>query len=145
VGQNGGVAARSGDSLRRYSERRLEYLTDLFSAPGPVRPRLKGAMTVLAGVGEHQRGCVMVNAAAELGPADEDVNRIADDLVTRIEAVCGQAIAQGQESGEFSPDRDADTAASQLLASVIGLSVLVKAGGASERFRAVIDGIVDGL
>jgi hypothetical protein len=69
VGQNGGVAARSGDSLRRYSERRLEYLTDLFSAPGPIRPRLKGAMTVLAGVGEHRRGCVMVNAAAELGTA----------------------------------------------------------------------------
>jgi hypothetical protein len=69
VGQNGGVAARSGDSLRRYSERRLEYLTDLFSAPGPIRPRLKGAMTVLAGVGEHRRVCVMVNAAAELGTA----------------------------------------------------------------------------
>ena len=74
-------------ALRRYSERRLEYLTDLFSAPGPIRPRLKGAMTVLAGVGEHRRGCVMVNAAAELGTADDDVNRIADDLFTRIEAV----------------------------------------------------------
>jgi TetR/AcrR family transcriptional regulator, transcriptional repressor for nem operon len=29
-------------ALRRYSERRLEYLTGLFSAPGPVGPRLKG-------------------------------------------------------------------------------------------------------
>jgi TetR/AcrR family transcriptional repressor of nem operon len=42
-------------------------------------------------------------------------------------------------------DRDAETAASQLLASVVGLSVLVKAGGSSERFGAVVDGIVDGL
>ena len=132
-------------ALRRYSETRLEYLTDLFSAPGPIRPRLKGAMTVLAGVGEHQRGCVMVNAAAELGTADDEVNRIADDLFTQIEAVFRQAIAQGQESGEFSMDRDAGTAASQLLASVVGLSVLVKAGGPSERFGAVVDGIVDGL
>jgi TetR/AcrR family transcriptional repressor of nem operon len=102
-------------------------------------------MTVLAGVGEHQRGCVMVNAAAELGTADDEVNRIADDLFTRIEAVFRQAIAQGQESGEFSMDLDAGIAASQLLASVVGLSVLVKAGGPSERFRAVVDGIVDGL
>jgi TetR/AcrR family transcriptional repressor of nem operon len=132
-------------ALGRYSERRLEYLTDLFSAPGPIAPRLKGAMTVLAGVGEHQRGCVMVNAAAELGTADDDVNRIADDLFTRIEAVFRQAIAHGQESGEFGVDRVAETAASQLLASVVGLSVLVKAGGPSERFRAVVDGIVDGL
>ncbi|MDP9223993.1 MAG: TetR/AcrR family transcriptional regulator, partial [Actinomycetota bacterium] len=67
-------------ALRRYSGIRLEYLTDLFSAPGPIGPRLKRAMIVLAGVGEHQRGCVMVNAAAELGPADDDVNRIADHL-----------------------------------------------------------------
>lgn len=132
-------------ALRRYSERRLEYLTALFSAPGPIGPRLKGAMAVLAGVGEHQRGCVMVNAAAELGPADDDVNRIADDLFTEIEAVFRQAIAQGQASGEFGVDRVADTAARQLLASVIGLSVLVKVGGSSERFRAVVDGVVDGL
>ena len=132
-------------ALRRYSETRLEYLTELFSAPGPIGPRLKEAMTVLAGVGQHQRGCVMVNAAAELGAADNDVNSTADDLFTRIEEVFRQAIAQGQESGEFSRDRDAETAASQLLASVVGLSVLVKAGGPSERFGAVVDGIVDGL
>jgi TetR/AcrR family transcriptional repressor of nem operon len=132
-------------ATRRSRERRLEHLTDLFLAPGPIGPRLKEAMIVLAGVGEHQRGCVMVNAAAELGPADVDVNRIADDLFTQIEAVFRQAIAQGQKSGEFAVDRVADTAASQLLACVIGLSVLVKAGGPSERFRGVIDGIVDGL
>lgn len=132
-------------ALGRYSERRLEYLTELFSTPGPVRPRLKEAMTVLAGVGEHQRGCVMVNAAAELGPADVDVNRIADDLFTRIETVFRQAIVQGQESGEFGMDRDAGAAASQLLAFVIGLSVLVKSGGQPGKFGAVVDGIVDGL
>jgi TetR/AcrR family transcriptional repressor of nem operon len=132
-------------ALGRYSERRLQFLKDMFSAPGPVRPRLKEAMTVLAGVGEHRRGCVMVNAAAELGTADDEVNRIADHLFTQIEAVFRKAIAQGQESGEFGVDQVADTAASQLLASVIGLSVLVKAGGAPERFHAVVDGIVDGL
>ena len=124
---------------------RLEYLTDLFSAPGPIGPRLKGAMIVLAGIGEHQRGCVMVNAAAELGTADDEVNGIADHLFTQIEAVFRQAVAQGRESGEFSTDRDAGSAASQLLASVVGLSVLVKAGGPSARFGAVVDGIVDGL
>jgi TetR/AcrR family transcriptional repressor of nem operon len=132
-------------ALRRYSEIRLEYLTELFSATGPIRPRLKEAMTVLAGVGEHQRGCVMVNAAAELGAADNDVNGIADDLFMRIEEVFRQAIAQGQASAEFDVDQIPDTAASQLLASTVGLSVLIQAGGAPERFRAIIDGVVDAL
>jgi hypothetical protein len=41
-------------------------------------------------------------------------------------------------------DRVAGTAASELLASVIGLGVRVKAGGPSEKFVAV-GGIADGL
>jgi TetR/AcrR family transcriptional repressor of nem operon len=132
-------------ALRRYSEMRLEYLTDLFSAPGPIGSRLKEAMTLLAGVGEHQRGCVMVNAAAELGTADGDVTRLAADLFAQIEAAFRKAIAQGQATGEFGVEPVAEIVASELLASVIGLSVLVKAGGPSERFSAVVDGLVEGL
>jgi hypothetical protein len=66
-------------ALGRYSERRLELPDRTCSRRlGRFRPRLKEALTVLAGVGEHRRGCVMVNAAAELGTADDEVNRIAD-------------------------------------------------------------------
>lgn len=73
------------------------------------------------------------------------VGASAHDLFTGIEAVFGQAIARGRESGEFGAALVADTAASQLLACVIGLSVLVKATGSSEKFDAVVDGIVSGL
>ncbi|MDV8070691.1 TetR/AcrR family transcriptional regulator [Rhodococcus sp. IEGM 1366] len=132
-------------ALRRYSEMRLEYLADLFAASGPVRPRLEWAMVVLSGVGEHRRGCIMVNAAAELGTVDDEVNRIADDLFTGIEAICRRAIVRGQESGEFDRGRPADIAARQLLASVIGLSVLVKSGGRPEMCATVVEGFVDGL
>lgn len=132
-------------ALRRYTEMRLAYLDDLFAAPGPVRPRLETAMAVLAGVGEHRRGCVMVNAAAELGTVDDEVNRIADELFTRIEGVFRVAIEQGQRSGEFGADRPADISARQLLASVIGLSVLVKSGGRPESCTTVVEGCVGGL
>ncbi len=132
-------------ALRRYSEMRLEYLADLFAAPGPMRPRLGVAMTALAGVGEHRRGCVMVNAAAELGTTDDEVNRIADELFTQIEGVFERAIEHGQESGEFDKNRRADIAARQMLASVIGLSVLVKSGGQPEICATVVEGCVDGL
>ncbi|NDV10621.1 TetR/AcrR family transcriptional regulator [Rhodococcus sp. IEGM 248] len=133
-------------ALRRYSEMRLEYLTDLFAAPGPSRPRLEVAMSVLAGVGEHRRGCVMVNAAAELGTVDDEVNRIADELFTGIETIFRHTIVQGQESGEFDRGRSAaDIAARQLLASVIGLSVLAKSGDRPEMCVTVVKGVVDGL
>lgn len=132
-------------ALQRYSEARLEYLTSMFQAPGPIRPRLKQALIALAGVGEHQRGCVMVNAAAELGAADAEVNHIANELFSQIEAVFRQAIVQGQASGEFRTGQVPDTVASQLVASVIGLSVLVKTGGPAERFSNIIDGLIDGL
>ncbi|SEC62360.1 transcriptional regulator, TetR family [Rhodococcus jostii] len=132
-------------ALRRYSEMRLEYLTDLFAAPGPSRPRLAMAMAVLAGVGEHRRGCVMVNAAAELGTVDDEVNRIADELFTGIETIFRHAIVQGQESGEFDGGKSADGAARQLLATVIGLSVLAKSGGRPEMCATVVESVVDGL
>jgi TetR/AcrR family transcriptional regulator, transcriptional repressor for nem operon len=132
-------------ALRRYSEMRLEYLTDLFAAPGPLGPRLEVAMAVLAGIGEHRRGCVMVNAAAELGTVDDEVNLIANELFTGIEAIFRRTIVHGQESGEFDRSRPADVAARQLLASVIGLSVLVKSGGRPETCATVVEGLVDGL
>ncbi|NDV09716.1 TetR/AcrR family transcriptional regulator [Rhodococcus sp. IEGM 248] len=132
-------------ALRRYSEMRLEYLADLFEAPGPLGPRLQVAMVVLAGVGEHRRGCIMVNAAAELGTVDDEVNRIADELFTGIESIFRRAIVHGQKTGEFDGGRPADIAARQLLASVIGLSVLVKSGGRPETCATVVEGCVDGL
>lgn len=132
-------------ALGRYSEMRLEYLADLFAAPGPSRPRLEVAMAVLAGVGEHRRGCVMVNAAAELGTVDDEVNRIADELFTGIETIFRRAIVHGQESGEFDAGKPADSAARQLLASVIGLSVLAKSGGRPAMCATVVESVVDGL
>ena len=87
----------------------------------------------------------MVNAAAELGTVDDEVNRIADALFTRIEGIFRDAIEQGQRSGEFGADRPADISARQLLASVIGLSVLVKSGGRPESCTTVVEGCVGGL
>lgn len=132
-------------ALRRYSEMRLAYLTELFDGPGPVRPRIQQAVTVLCGLGEHRRGCVVVNAAAELGTSDADVTGIADDLFDKIEAVFRRAVEQGQRSGELDPTRSAASAASQIVATVIGLSVLVKARGASRRPATVIADLVASL
>ena len=132
-------------ALERYSEMRLHYLADLFGSPGPVAPRLKQAAVVLSGLGEHQRGCVMVNATAELGTVDGDVTRIADTLFTGIASAFEQAITGGRESGELTGDEAPGIAARRLLALVIGLSVLVRSGGPAADGLLTIEGLVDAL
>jgi TetR/AcrR family transcriptional repressor of nem operon len=132
-------------ALRLYSEQRVQYLEHLLSPPGLIGPRLREAVTVLSGVGEHRRGCVMVNAVAELGHDDEEVQRIGHALFDQIESIFGRAVARGQESGELDANRNAQAIARQLLSSSIGLSVLVKTGEPTDRSTEVITSVVDGL
>lgn len=131
--------------LERYSEMRLQYLTELLAPPGPTAPRLKQAALVLSGIGEHRLGCVMVNATAELGTVDSDVQRIADRLFAGIASTFEHAISHGRQTGELSGDEAPDVAARRLLATVIGLTVLTKSGGRSDDGVALIDGLVDAL
>jgi TetR/AcrR family transcriptional repressor of nem operon len=132
-------------ALERYSDMRLQYLADLFAPPGPVARRLKQAAVILSGVGEHQRGCVMVNAAAELGSIDGDVNRIADQLFKGIASTFEHAIKHGRETGELTGDQPPGVAARQLLATIIGLGVLVKSGGRPGNCVSIIDSFVQAL
>ncbi|GAB7004930.1 TetR/AcrR family transcriptional regulator [Nocardioides sp. AN3] len=131
-------------ALERYTELRLDYLTDLFAGSGPVAPCLKQAAVELSGLGEHQRGCVMVNATAELGTTDPEVDRIADRLFSGIASRFEDVIRRGRETGELTGGEAPEVAGRQLLALVVGLSVLVKSG-AGAAGTSIVDGFVDAL
>ena len=132
-------------ALRRYSALRLDYLDGMLDSPGPIAPRLEQAVRALAGVGAHTRGCVMVNAAAELGAVDAEVNGIAAELFAGIEAAFARAISRGAGTGEFTDTARAATAPGQLLATTIGLSVLAKSGAPLVATLAALDATVAGL
>ena len=126
-------------AMRRYSARRAAELADGLEGPGPALPRLRDAMQTLAGVGEHQLGCLIVNSVAELGNSDEAVAEVAKDLFAQTEEAFRSAIERAQTTGEISSRRTPTDLASALLAVVIGANVLAKAGSDPDHLSRILD------
>lgn len=132
-------------SLARYKSWRTEFLSTNFSGSAPVRTQLRKAVEVLTGYGDHDRGCLLVNASAELGGDDQVVTDVAEGLFAAIEDTFRDAIRHGQREGEFEQARDAEAEASGLLTTVIGTSLLLKARTDQRRVARTIDAKLKGL
>ncbi|TDD62914.1 TetR/AcrR family transcriptional regulator [Kribbella antibiotica] len=130
-------------ALRHYSQQRMDELATGLEGPGALKPRLREALATLAGVGEHQLGCLTVNAVAEVGMADAAVAEIATELFERMQEIFRSAIKRGQESGEIAATRAPAAAAGALMAAAIGTAVLAKAGTSPTQLRRILDAAVD--
>jgi TetR/AcrR family transcriptional repressor of nem operon len=131
-------------ALQGYCTMRAQALTAQLDGPGPVRPRLRAAIAELTGVGSHSLGCLMVNAVTELAPEDASVAELGRSLFERIEEAFRDAVERGQRSGELGQG-DPSAAASSLMTTVIGTSVLARAGADVERLNWLIDTAVERL
>jgi len=135
-------------ALQGYRTMRAQALTARLAEPGPgkgqVRPALRAAIAELTGVGSHHRGCLMVNAVTELAQQDASVAELGRSLFTAIEEAFRDAVERGQRSGELGPG-DPSAAASALLTTVIGVSVLARAGSDQESLNRLIDTAVERL
>ncbi|MEV0787918.1 TetR/AcrR family transcriptional regulator [Kribbella sp. NPDC050459] len=132
-------------AMRRYSELRLAELTEGLDGPGAVRPKLRRAVHGLAGISEHQRGCLVVNAVAELGTSTPEVAEVSKELFSRIEDRFEAAIERGRVSGELQADTEPRDAAGALLAAVIGTNVLTKTGRGPGHLSRLLDAALAAL
>jgi TetR/AcrR family transcriptional repressor of nem operon len=132
-------------ALQRYYDNRVNAITQTLSGKGPVLPRLRKIMIVLTGVGGHRRGCFIVNTVGELANPDERVARAATDLFDMITAEFTSAIERGRGSGEFVGQTDPPKAARELLATMIGISVLAKVDSDHRKLLRAIDEALDAL
>lgn len=135
-------------ALQDYCTMRAQALTARLTEPGPgegpVRPALRAAIAELTGAGSHRRGCLMVNAVTELAHQDASVAELGRSLFAAIEEAFRDAVERGQRSGELGPG-DPSAAARALLTTVIGVSVLARAGSDPESLDRLIDTAVEGL
>jgi len=131
-------------ALQGYGAMRAQALAARLQGPGPVRPRLRAALAELTGAGSHSLGCLMVNAVTELAREDAVVAQLGRSLFDAIERAFRDAVERGQRSGELGPG-DPSAASSSLLTTVIGVSVLSRAGADVESLNRLIDTAVDRL
>lgn len=71
----------------------------------------------------NSRGCLLVNAAIELGESDPTCHRLIADYYARLERCFAEAIAAGQQDGDIRPELAPRPTAAWLVSAMQGLAV----------------------
>jgi len=87
---------------------------------------------------QQHRGCMLVNAAVESTPDDEDLQAAIVAELDQMRAFFRRCMVAGQGSGEIPPVLPPEAAATHLLAVLLGLRVLARI----EPRRALLEGAV---
>jgi len=74
----------------------------------------------------QMKGCMVVNAAVELGPHDPQIREAAAATLGEIEAFMARQVSAGQKDGSFSRRQTPQEAARMLLAVLLGIRVLAR-------------------
>ncbi|MFG2138755.1 TetR/AcrR family transcriptional regulator [Streptomyces sp. NPDC048650] len=133
-------------ALRRYQDGQALALIAMLEESGPVKERLRATLRFLAETDladPDRRGCMAVNAAAEVAGTDEAAVVLVRRMFERTEGAFRALIEEGQRTGEIAPDRDARAVGSLLLNTIVGLRLLARVEGGPDRLARVIDATVD--
>ncbi|MFI7439307.1 TetR/AcrR family transcriptional regulator [Nonomuraea indica] len=125
-------------ALHRYLETRHPSPVELLSQPGPALPAVRRLVELYAAQSsseEGRRGCMIVNAAAELLPRDEEVCRLVDRNWDALETALTSALIRARAQGELAPDKDPRALARFLLVMLQGMRLMGKASADPARLR----------
>jgi TetR/AcrR family transcriptional repressor of nem operon len=128
-------------ALRMYDQRqRHAQLTHLEAGPSPkaaIRQLFEAFANSVVEDGVN-KGCFMTNTALELAARDREARQVVAAAQEQLEQFFGRMVKAGQRLGEISPDLHPGTTASGLLATLLGLLVLVR----SRPHRKILDAVV---
>ncbi|MFC4588065.1 TetR/AcrR family transcriptional regulator [Sphaerisporangium corydalis] len=116
-------------ALRRYLESRSPSPIEILSRPGPALPAVRALVAFYAAdsAGDvRRRGCMVVNAAAEMLPGDSEVTRVLDANWTGLETALTSALTRARAEGDLAADRDPRALARFLLVFLQGLRLMSK-------------------
>ncbi|MDA0564167.1 TetR/AcrR family transcriptional regulator [Streptomonospora sp. S1-112] len=135
-------------ALRRYRDSQTEALVETLEQPGPVKQRLRVALTALAEMDladPDHRGCLAVNTAAERAGIDQEAAEVLRRMLDRTEEAFQALVAEGQRAGEIDPGRDPVALGSMLMNTVVGMRLVSRIAQGPDRLARVIDATVDSL
>jgi len=89
--------------------------------------------------GEENRGCLINNTAVELGLADPEIGAIVEKTHREVEALLTEVIADAQRKGFARADLRPRETARGLLATAVGLSILVRTRRDFRFLKSIID------
>jgi TetR/AcrR family transcriptional repressor of nem operon len=128
-------------SLRMYDERQRHALLSRLEAGPSPKAAIKQLFEAFAGSAVEDganKGCFMTNTALELAARDREARQVVATAQEQLEAFFARMVKAGQARGEIRRTLSPGTTASGLLATLLGLLVLVR----SRPHRKVLDAVV---
>lgn len=125
-------------ALDRYLQSTDPKIAEALSQPGPVLPAVRALIERYAAEAAHdrpRRGCMVVNTAVELAPADTEAARLVEASWSFLEASLTSALTRAQAQGELTPDKDPRGLARLLLVLFQGMRVLGRGPADDNRLR----------
>ena len=110
-------------AVRLYADERFAALTNQASVNPDARLAIHEMLAAIANINRGSRGCLFVNAVAELAPDDTELVAFAQAHTERVAALMTTALA---DLG--CTQREAADCAGALLALVMGVTTLCKTG-----------------
>lgn len=94
---------------------------------------------------DNAKGCMGVNAIAEFGVSDEEVNALRDASGKRLNHAVEAQLLAAVAAGEIPADTDITQAAAFVAATLSGMKISAKAGASVATLRAIASFAVQGL
>ena len=110
-------------AVQRYADDRYASLTERVAACADPRQAVRAMLTVIADVDGGTRGCLFVNAVAELAPGDAELLAFAQSHTARVGALMTATLRR-----LGCTEAEASARAGALLALVMGVTTLRKTG-----------------
>lgn len=105
---------------------------------------IQGIFDYLIEVNEDKHwGCLFVNAATEMGPSDQEVVEKTEAAFRMTEDFIAGIVREGQESGEFSNQYDAEILGEILHNTLIGLRVQARTSATKEKMHRIANFYLD--
>jgi TetR/AcrR family transcriptional regulator, transcriptional repressor for nem operon len=127
------------EALERYNATSSAALAERLTAGGSPIRAVESALLAIAEESPkaRARGCMGVNATAELCQSDPDVDAAIKSSTRYCEAVFERVVREAKKRGEIAAAVDENAAASFLLATLRGLRVTAKSGAPPETLRDI--------
>ncbi|MFG1875504.1 TetR/AcrR family transcriptional regulator [Sphaerisporangium sp. NPDC049003] len=125
-------------ALARYIETRSPSPIEILSQPGPALPAVRALVEFYAADSiedVRRRGCMVVNAAAEMLPGDREVARVLDANWAGLEAALTSTLMRARAQGELPEGRNPRALARFLLVFLQGLRLMSKGSPDAARLR----------
>lgn len=120
-------------AVQRYADDRYASLIERVAACADPRQAVRAMLTVIADVDGGTRGCLFVNAVAELAPGDAELLAFAQSHTARVGALMTAALRR-----LGCTEAEASARAGALLALVMGVTTLRKTGVPPSQLKGLL-------